>query len=133
MRGDFDNRSSFFLLMRYHYEKPENYTSKYASIYFCDHPIYSRATLYFKEGRGLCVIQQRYDPITKHTWWSEIDPWLVDDLYLRNGFDELFDNYAGECLNGLYPTMSVRQVMWRLRMKPVTREPWETLFDHTPF
>lgn len=118
--------------MRYYYEKPREYTTKYGQIYFCDHPVYDRATLYLIENRGLCVIQQRYNEITKHTWWTEIDPWLVDDLYLHTGFKELFDSVACVCINGLYPTMSVRQVMWRLRMKPLIREPWESLFDHTP-
>lgn len=118
--------------MRYHYEKPKSYTVKYGSIYICDHPVYSRATLYKKDSRGLCVIQQRFDILTKHTWWSEIDPWLVDDLYLNPGFSGLFDKYSGECVNGFFPTLSVRQVMWRLGMKPIIREAWETLFDHTP-
>lgn len=118
--------------MRYFYEKPSYYTSKYGSIYHCDHPVYYRATLYLIGRKGLCVIQQRYDDISKHTYWTEIDPWLVDDIYKHPKFYTYFNKYAGEIQNGLYPTVSVRQLMYGLRMKPMRRESWETLFDHTP-
>ena len=32
--------------MRYHFEKPEFYASQYGQIYICEHPVYSRCTLY---------------------------------------------------------------------------------------
>ena len=32
--------------MRYHYEKPKKYVSVYGKIYSCNHPVYSRCTLY---------------------------------------------------------------------------------------
>lgn len=76
--------------MRYHYEKPSIYLSMYGEIYICDHPVYSRCTLYQIDKKGLAVIQQRYDPKTKHTWWTEIDPWITDDLYLHPKFKEFF-------------------------------------------
>lgn len=75
------------------------------------------------------MIQQRYDPRTKKTWWSELDPWLTDDLYLHTGFKNFFDERAGECENGFYPTVTIRQIMWALKMKPIKRERWETCFD----
>lgn len=75
------------------------------------------------------MIQQRYDPVTKHTWWGEIDDWLTDDLYLHPKFKAYFDKRAGECVNGLYPTITIRQIMWALKMKPIKRERWETCFD----
>ena len=82
-------------MMRYHFEKPRKYTSMYGETYRCDHPVYSQCTLY-KIGRaGLAVIQQRYDPVTKKTWWTEIDPWLTDVLYLHPGFKEFFDSKSG--------------------------------------
>lgn len=115
--------------MRYHYEKPAVYLSKYGDTYSCNHPVYDSCTLYKIGDRGLAVIQQRYDPDTKQTWWSEIDPWLVDDLYLHEKFGEFFDKYSAVSKDGFYPTISVRQVMWALRMKPMPRERWETCFD----
>jgi hypothetical protein len=78
----------------------------------------------------VAVIQQRFDPETKCTWWSEVDSWLTDDLYLNPEFKEYFDKRAGKCTDdGLYPTVTVRQIMWALKMKPLPRERWETVFD----
>lgn len=115
--------------MRYHYEKPTIYLSKYGETYKCNHPVYSRCTLYRIGQVGLAVIQQRYDPATKQTWWTEIDPWLTDDLYLHPKFKGFFDSRAGECTDGLYPTVTIRQIMWALKMKPIQRARWETCFD----
>lgn len=115
--------------MRYHYEKPEIYFSNYGIIYLCDHPVYSKCTLFEIGGKGLAVIQQRYDKFTKKTWWGEIDPWLTDTLYLHPKFKEFFDARSGERKDGLYPTVSIRQIMWALKMKPIPRERWETCFD----
>lgn len=115
--------------MRYFYEKPEYYRAVYGSTYTCNHPVYRRCTL-FKIGKyGLGVIQQRYDSTTKRTWWGEIDPWLVDDLYLHTKFKSFFDKRSGEPVNGIYPTVTIRQIMWALKMKPIPRERWETCFD----
>ena len=115
--------------MRYHFEKPDVYSSIFGSTYECDHPVYNRCTLYSIGNRGLSVIQQRYDLETKSTIWAEIDPWLTDPIYLHPKFKEYFDKRAGEQLNGLYPTVTVRQLMWALKMKPIARERWETCFD----
>lgn len=115
--------------MRYHYEKPTVYFSMYGSLYSCNHPVYDKCTLFEIENRGLAVIQQRYDPATKQTRWGPIDPWLTDDLYLHPGFKAFFDERSGECVNGLYPTTTIRQIMWGLKMKPLPKERWETTFD----
>lgn len=115
--------------MRYHYEKPSIYSSMYGHIYVCDHPAYDTCTLFKIGSRGLAVIQQRFDSNTKQTWWSEIDPWLTDTLYLHPRFKILFDERSGECIDGLYPTLTVRQLMWALKMKPLPKERWETCFD----
>ena len=115
--------------MRYHYDKPNIYVSMYGQLYICNHPVYRRCTLFEIGNKGLAVIQQRYDKETKHTWWAELDPWLTDDLYLHPGFKEFFDKRAGECKNNLYPTVTIRQIMWALKMKPLKRERWETCFD----
>lgn len=115
--------------MRYHYEKPTKYFSMYGETYYCDHPVYDKCTL-FKIGKyGLAVIQQRYDPNTKSTTWGEIDPWLNDDLYLHDKFKEFFDDRSREATDGIYPTVSIRQIMWALKMKPIPKERWETCFD----
>lgn len=68
--------------MRYHYEKPSIYLSMYGTTYNCNHPIYNECTLFQIGEKGLAVIQQRFDPDTKATWWSWIDPWLTDDIYI---------------------------------------------------
>lgn len=115
--------------MRYHFEKPTIYLSMYGDTYSCNHPVYDKCTLYEMNNKGLAVIQQRYDESTKRTWWSEIDPWLTDALYLHPKFKEYFDKRAGECVNGLYPTVTIRQIMWALKLKPVPKERWETCFD----
>ena len=115
--------------MRYHYNKPSIFLSMYGTTYICNHPIYSRCTLFEEDGKGLAVIQQRFDETTKSTWWGELDPWLTDDIYLHKYFREFFDKRAGTGTDGLYPTVTVRQIMWALKMKPIPRERWETLFD----
>ena len=79
--------------------------------------------------KGLAVIQQRFDENTKKTWWTEIDLWLVDDLYLNDDFKAYFDEHAKECTDGLYPTVTIRQIMWALKMNPIPRQQWETVFD----
>ena len=115
--------------MRYHYEKPALYSSIFGAIHTCDHPVYDSCTLYSIGKKGLAVIQQRYDPETKKTWWTEIDPWLTDQLYLHPKFKEFFDDRSGEATDGLYPTVTIRQMMWALKMKPISRKRWETCFD----
>lgn len=115
--------------MRYHYEKPDIYLSKYGELHICNHPVYDRCTLFRMGDKGLAVIQQRFDPETKSTHWSELDPWLTDDLYLHPGFKEYFEERAETCTDGLYPTVTIRQIMWALKMKPMKRERWETVFD----
>lgn len=115
--------------MRYHYEKPTIYASMYGATYSCNHPVYDTCTLFKMGSKGLAVIQQRYDKATKSTIWSEIDPWLTDALYLHPKFKQYFDDRAGPCTDGLYPTVTIRQIMWALKLKPIPRERWETCFD----
>lgn len=115
--------------MRYHYEKPNRYSTLYGSTYICNHPVYNACTLYEIGDNGLAVIQQRYNKNTKTTYWTEIDPWLTDRLYLHPRFKEFFDSRSGKAMDGLYPTVTIRQIMWALKMKPIKRERWETCFD----
>lgn len=101
----------------------------YGETYECDHPVYNKCTLIKMGKRGLAIIQQRYDTDTKTTWWGEIDPWLTDTLYLHTSFKKYFDERSDADNNGLYPTVTIRQIMWALKMKPIPRERWETCFD----
>ena len=115
--------------MRYYYEKPSIPKPVFGENYICNHPIYNCCTLFMIGEKGLAVIQQRFDPIGKTTMWGAIDPWLTGELYLNNGFKDYFDLHAAKELNGLYPTVSIRQIMWALKMKPLKKERWETVFD----
>lgn len=115
--------------MRYHYAKPLISTPMYGETYICDHPVYNKCTLFKIDIKGLAIIQQRFDPETKTTYWSDIDSWLANDIYLHAKFKEYFYKYADEACNGLYPTVTVRKIMWSLRMKPIPKEKWETVFD----
>lgn len=115
--------------MRYFTTKPPIYSTLYGETYICNHPVYNRCTLYTDRGRGLAVVQQRFDPTTKSTYWTEIDPWLTDQIYLAKGFLSFFDSAASTPSSGLYPTVTVRQIMWKLRLKPLKKERWETVID----
>ena len=115
--------------MRYHYEIPKSYSSIYGDTYTCNHPVYNKCTLFQINDKGLAVIQQRYNKDTKHTYWDEIDPWLTDELYLHENFETFFNERAGKIQNGLYPTVTIRQLMWGLKMKPLSKDRWETCFD----
>ena len=105
--------------MRYHDNaQPQEWTNYYGSVYRCNHPVYRVCTLYKERSKGLCVIQQRYNEKSKATYWSAIDPWLTDKIYLHDGFKEYFDSHAKrKNQNGEYPTVTVRQIMWALRIK----------------
>ena len=97
--------------MRYFYEKPERFRSSYGNTYQCNHPVYDPCTL-FKIGKnGLSVIQQRYHKDSEYTYWTEIDPWLTDELYLHPKFKSFFDERSGEPEGNLYPTVTIRQLM----------------------
>lgn len=118
--------------MRYFYQRKRLYTVTKGFTYECKHPVYDRCTLYLQENKGLAIIQQRFDSDTKRTWWGDIDPWLIDDLYSQPGFSIYFEKYARESGDGLYPTVCIRQIMWALKMKPLKKDIWETAFDHCP-
>ncbi|MFI3173923.1 MAG: hypothetical protein R3Y53_01825 [Bacillota bacterium] len=115
--------------VRYHYQKPTQYQSVYGQLYTCDHPVYDTCTLYQIQNKGLAVIQQRFDSVCKRTWWTEIDAHLTDVIYLHPKFKAYFDERSDICRDGFYPTVTVRQLMWALKMKPIRRERWETVFD----
>lgn len=90
------------------------------------------------DSRGLSIVQQRYDPDTKTTHWTEIDSWLTDKLYLHPKFKTFFDKRAKEPEDGLYPTVTIRQIMWALKLKATPKalelidERFDTRQKHAP-
>ncbi len=111
--------------MKYYYQKPETWVTA-GETYICDHPMYNRCTLFRNSDRGLAVIQEHFNKTTKARWWGTVDPWLSGDLYFHPGFRKFFDeNAALKDENDLYPTVTVRQIMWALRIKPLRKEYWE--------
>lgn len=117
--------------MRYYYQKPEDGWEMPACAHAkkFNHMLYDTGTVFRANDKGLVVIQQRYNHKQKISWWGSIDPWIAYDIYWANGFWEYFHKmsaYADE--NGLYPTVTVRQIMYALHMKPLPKEPWETTF-----
>lgn len=116
-------------IMRYHYEPTEEYTVTKGQLYCCDHPVYNRCTLYKRGEIGLAVIQQRYDEFTKYTYWTEIDPCLMDAVFNDDFFATYFSMRAGKPVDGIYPTVTIRKLMWCLRMKPLPKQRWETAFE----
>lgn len=105
--------------MRYHYVKPSIYLSKYVETYTCDHPVYNVCTLFKIGDKGLAIVQQQINSDTK----------LTDELSLHPGFRACFDERVSEATDGLYPTVTVRQIMWALKMKPLNKNRLETCFD----
>jgi hypothetical protein len=101
----------------------------YGKTHICSHPVYDKCTLFQIGNKGLAVIQQRFDVKSKTTRWGEIDPWLTDALYLHPKFKDFFEERASEGTDGIYPTVTIRQIMWGLKIKPLPKERWETCFD----
>ena len=132
-RGCLNTASCFYFgrgdFTRYHHEKPTVYVSMYGETHTCSHPVYNRCTLYKIGGKGLAVIQQRFSTSDKTTYWTEIDPWLTDMIYLHPKFKLFFDERSGNPVDDVYPTVTIRQIMWALKLKPIQKERWETAFD----
>lgn len=112
--------------MRYHYEKPKHYIPIYGVKHRCNHPLYKYCTLYLIGYQGVAVVQKRFDPVRKIFWYSEVDPWLANDIYVSPRFLSWFKKNCGACKDGLYPTFELRRLMWALRMKPLPKEWWES-------
>jgi len=112
--------------MRYFYEKPSSWLNV-GEIYNCDHPMFNRCTLFRDGGRGIIVVQEYFNPIKKARWWSSIEPWIANDIYLNSNFKVFFEQHAEKAdADGLYPVFKVRNLMWELRMKPLRKEWWES-------
>lgn len=110
--------------MRYHFIKPEFCEQYYGKTYKCNHPYYNTCTLYEHNGKGIAIVQLRYD--NKKWYYSEVDDYLANAIYMAKGFMKMFKEHAKEPVNGLYPTFTVRQVMWHLRLNPIPKQSWES-------
>ena len=94
--------------------------------YRCNHPVYDTCTLYFHKEKGLAVIQQRFNRKLKATFWTAIDRELAKEIADHEKFQAYFEEKANYPKDGLYFTVTIRQVMWALKMKPLSKQPWET-------
>ena len=114
--------------MRYHIERPVLQSRVFGEVYSCNHKVYDSGTLFLCEDKGLVIIQQYIDE-KKRTFWGPVEPYLANLIYIQAGFKDLFQRYSGECVDGLYPTISIRHALHWLKLKPPKKEPWETCFD----
>lgn len=93
-----------------------------------DHPAYNTFTLFTDGNRGIGVIQQRYDPRTKTTWWGSLSQDNIFNILNSPFFEEWWDDVARVGSSNSFHVTELRKVMWALRMKPLPKEPWETKF-----
>ncbi len=115
--------------MRYHAKKPSIVIHIYGEHYECNHLVYNSGTLFRIKDQGFVIIQQYFNTTTKQTYWSDLEDWIANAIYLHKDFMLLFKKYAKVRENGLYPTITVRHAMHWLKMKPIAKQPWETIFD----
>lgn len=97
--------------------------------YYCDHPLYNDCTLFLlPDGKGLAVIQQRFNPQLKYTWWGKIDEGINVDISAAGALDEYLYEHADFPSGDLYPTVELRKMMWALKLPPLKKCTWETKF-----
>ena len=101
-------------------------------LYVCNHPYYDNCTLFCKEDltdfKGFAVVQERFDPKSKIFWWGPIDMKLENDILNNKLYPDYFEKHAELPVNGLYPTINIRKVMWALKMRPMKLQEWEKRF-----
>lgn len=112
--------------MRYYTEKPKGVTNTRRYTYECNHPLYSQCTVIKKDEKGLAIVQMRYNAKLKIFWYGPIDSWLAEEIVNQAGFESYFAEHAEKPSDGLYPTVTSRQIMWALRMKPLKKSEWES-------
>ena len=100
--------------MRYHFEKPENYSHMYGKIYICNHPVYNRSNnqvIIAGSGKQLCYdgISGRYfesDIQTIRAAVNTINETMVYEMYASLG------DFYNEI--GLPPTTLSDELGWNL-------------------
>ena len=114
--------------MKYHYKEEGFDDPMYGEYIMLDHPAYTFGTLFCdkRTNRGIAVVEQHFDPETKHCFWGAVGHALANDIYLSPNFKKFFEEHAREAP---FPIYKVRSLMWQLRMKPLKREPWEVYFS----
>ena len=112
--------------MRYFTKKTETDLCTRQYTYKCEHPLYSECTLIRCGDKGLAIVQKRFNPKLKVFWYGPIDSWLADRIMITKGFGSYFDQHGNYEEDGIYPTVSVRQIMWAMKMKPLRKEWWES-------
>ena len=111
--------------MKYFYQKPELTVRVFGQPVPLDHSVYKSGTLYLEHDFGLIVTQKHFNSNTRECYWGSVDPWLANDIYLSKNFKKFFIENAAD---SDYPIFELRKVMWKLRMKPLQKEPWEEYF-----
>lgn len=75
---------------------------------------------------GLAIVQKRFNRKLKVFFYNAPDAWVMDEILHSSGFVDYVFKHAGACTDGMFPTVTVRQVMYALKMKPLKKELWET-------
>lgn len=106
----------------------DNY--KHSLFHTCDHPLYNSCCLYLlPDGRGLAVVEKRWNSRLKASYWAAVRADIADAIYEQPGFQQYLEKVAKQpTKSGLYFTVPVRRVMWALRMPPIPKEDWEKDF-----
>lgn len=108
--------------------EPNNAEAK-GFTYHCDHEYYNTCTLFLlPNGKGLAVIQQRFNERLKYTWWDKIDSRINIDISNSDMLEEYLNDNATYPVKGIYKTVELRKMMWALRLPPLKKQPWETRF-----
>jgi len=118
--------------MKWYAEQCKDFAVNVFTLVGCSHLVYERCTVLFDEKKCVRIVQQHYNPETRHTWWAEVDPKLLSLICCQNKSYEWFNEKAVPLDSKVIPAYTIRQVMWALRVKPMPKLPWETSFDHSP-
>ena len=102
---------------------------RYLNLNSSKHPAYNSYTLFYYNKKGLSVIRQYYNSRLKITWWGALDEELAEKIAKNEAFYGYFERLAG-CSDekGIYPTVTLRQVMRGIGVKASKKQAWETRF-----